>query len=178
MSSGWVLSISHLCYHTWSSSCSVLRHEDTTGWRGRRLPHTNRPITTGTGTALGAAASPLLPEQSRRHDQPKELRPCPADAWGKQVLFTLPETHLTCPGSTKRPWHPDIPAWGCQPRALPTAADGRMKGVLVGRVPESQSRDLVTFHPPGFHMLGSKGRASVDWVRNVLLTFLHHLSSG
>ena len=72
-----------------------------------------------------------------------------------------PETHLTCPGATRLPWQPDIPAWGRQPRALPTA-NSRMREVLVGRVPESQSRALVPFHPAGFHMLGSTGRASVD----------------
>ena len=77
--------------------------------------------------------------------------------------FSSPwDIHLTRPGSTKLPWRPDIPAWGPQPRALPTAAAGRMKGVLVGRVPEFQSRAFVPFHPPDFHMLGSTGGASVE----------------
>ena len=166
MSSGWVLSISHLCYHIRSSSCSVLRREDTTGWTGRRLPHTNLPITTGTGTALGAAASPLLPGTVQR------ARP----AWGassmpsgclREAGSLHPETHLTCPGATRLPWQPDIPAWGRQPRALPTA-NSRMRGcwwrgTLSPKIDSSFSSICLASAP-----WGSPGRARLWEVRDVL----------
>ena len=166
VSSGWVPSMSHLCYHRWSSSCSILTHEDTTGWRGRRLPHTNRPITTGMGTALGAAAIPLLPGTVQR------ARP----AWGaafmpsgclREAGSLHPETHLTYPGSTKLPWCPDIPAWGCQPRELPTA-NSRMRGcwwrgALSPQIDPSFSSICLASTP-----WGSPGRPRQWEVRDVL----------
>ena len=97
MSSRWVLSISHLCYHTRSLSCSILRCEDNLGSRGRRLPHTNRPITAGTDMALGAAASPLLPGTVQR------ARP----AWGTS---SMPSGCLREAGSL----HPETHTWLAQ----------------------------------------------------------------
>ena len=145
VSSGWVPSMSHLCYHRWSSSCSIL---------------------TGMGTALGAAAIPLLPGTVQR------ARP----AWGaafmpsgclREAGSLHPETHLTYPGSTKLPWHPDIPAWGRQPRELPTA-NSRMRGcwwrgALSHQIDPSFSSICLASTP-----WGSPGRPRQWEVRDVL----------